>query len=73
MKNIMLSTYVKVNNSVKGYLKNEKGSQSLEWIAIAAIVVIITGIISSAMDNSAIGTEFFNKFKGFIAEVGKTE
>ena len=75
MKNIMLSTYVKVDNTVKGYLetvKNERGSQALEWIAIAAIVVIITGIISTAMKNQAIGTKFFEKFNGFIDEVGKT-
>ncbi len=72
----MLSTYVKVENTIKGYadkVRNEKGSQSLEWIAIAAIVVIITGIISKAMKDTSIGTEFLNKFKNFIAEVGKTE
>ncbi|MED1865901.1 hypothetical protein P4V41_20845 [Fictibacillus nanhaiensis] len=76
MKNIMLSTYVKVDNTVKGYLetvKNERGSQSLEWIAIAAIVVIITGLISKVMKESEIGSEFFEKFSGFIDEVGKTE
>lgn len=63
MMNWALKQYVKV----KTKLDNQKGSQSLEWIAIAGVVVVLTGIIGSAVgDNSvkeAVKTAFVNMIK----------
>ncbi|HWO96325.1 MAG TPA: hypothetical protein VNM45_08335 [Bacillus sp. (in: firmicutes)] len=74
MKTFMTKAYVKVDNffenKVKGYLKNERGSQSLEWIGIAAIIVILTGVISTAMGNTKFGETFVSKLEGFLGKIG---
>ena len=67
MKNLSIKAYVKG----KSLMANQRGSQSLEWIGIAAIVVIVTGLISTAFKGSGLGGTFFSKFSEFINEVGK--
>lgn len=57
--------------SVKGKIANERGSQTLEWIGIAAVVVIVVGVISQAFSgDTSIGDTVKEKFKGFIESIG---
>ncbi|GIP41197.1 hypothetical protein J31TS4_44770 [Paenibacillus sp. J31TS4] len=55
MSAITTKAYVKV----KHYLSNEKGAQSLEWLGLAALLIMVLGIISTAL----------NTGKGTIGEV----
>lgn len=32
-------------------MKNEKGAQSLEWLGLAALLILVLGIISTAVSN----------------------
>jgi hypothetical protein len=66
MKALMIKAYLKG----KTYAKNERGSQSLEWIGIAAIIVILTGVISTAMSGAGLGETFVGKFTGFLSKIG---
>ncbi|MFC3884376.1 hypothetical protein ACFOU2_13050 [Bacillus songklensis] len=66
MKKFMTKACIKVQS----YLNNERGSQSLEWIGIAAIIVILTGVISTAMSGAGLGDTFVDKFSGFLEKIG---
>ncbi|RLQ91161.1 hypothetical protein [Falsibacillus albus] len=47
MKNKLIELYVKFTSPVK----NEKGAQSLEWLGLAALLILLLGIISTAVSN----------------------
>ena len=32
-------------------MKNEKGAQSLEWLGIAALLILVLGIVSTALND----------------------
>lgn len=32
-------------------MKNEKGAQSLEWLGIAALLILVLGIVSTALSD----------------------
>lgn len=42
-----MNALVKMSHPVK----NEKGAQSLEWLGIAALLILVLGIISTAVSN----------------------
>lgn len=70
MKNLCTKAYVKY----KSLLHNEKGSQALEWIGIAAVIVILTGLIATAFDGqSSLGNKFKTAFEGWIDEITGSE
>ncbi|KQL51018.1 hypothetical protein AN964_18500 [Heyndrickxia shackletonii] len=46
MKKKLLGLYVRFMNPVK----NERGAQSLEWLGLAALLILIIAIISKALD-----------------------
>ncbi|WP_404427579.1 hypothetical protein LG296_04920 [Ureibacillus chungkukjangi] len=43
MQGLLLHLFVPV--------KNEKGAQSLEWLGLAALLILVLGIISTAVSN----------------------
>jgi hypothetical protein len=66
--------YVKTAMKVEGMIKNERGSQTLEWIGIAAVVVIVVGVISQAFSgDTSIGDAVKDKLKGMIKQIGGGE
>lgn len=48
MKNLGIQTYVKA----KELVTNEKGAMSLEWLGIAALLIMIVAIISSYLGSN---------------------
>ena len=54
MKEKMMTAWTKMTLPVK----NEKGAQSLEWLGIAALLILVLGIISTALSgqSESIGT-----------------
>jgi cytochrome b len=62
---------LKTNMRFSNLVNNQKGSQTLEWIGIAAVVVIVVGLISTAFSsNTEFGTTVLDKFKGWIEKMG---
>ena len=52
-------------------VKNEKGAQSLEWLGIAALLILVLGIISTALSDQkgAIGDlvkNIISKISGMV-------
>lgn len=68
MKNFGVRNYLKV----KSLLTNEKGAQSLEWLGIAALLVMIIGVIGTFMDGTGTAaikgvlSNIINEIKGQI-------
>lgn len=54
MKNFAMQLWVKTMMP----MKNEKGAQSLEWLGLAALLILVLGIVSTALSKQegAIGT-----------------
>ncbi|RFU67804.1 hypothetical protein D0469_13625 [Peribacillus saganii] len=48
MKNMMIKAWTKWMYPVK----NEKGAQSLEWLGLAALLILVLGIVSQAVSKS---------------------
>jgi hypothetical protein len=51
MKNLLVKTWNKVMEPVK----NERGAQSLEWLGLAALLILVLGIISTAVEGQSAG------------------
>lgn len=64
--NYLTEMYVKASAKVGGLVKNERGSQTLEWIGIAAVIVILVGLVSTAFSGSGLGTTIASKFKSLL-------
>lgn len=62
--------YVKSVNKMNEMVKNERGSQTLEWIGIAAVVVIAVGLVSTAFSSGDFGDKVLEKFTDFIEKIG---
>ncbi|WP_201716815.1 hypothetical protein [Rossellomorea arthrocnemi] len=63
--------YTKCSIKLDGMIRNERGSQTLEWIGIAAVIVILVGVISQAFSNDTeIGKAVVKKIKGMIDQIG---
>ncbi|PLS15382.1 hypothetical protein CVD28_23970 [Bacillus sp. M6-12] len=48
MKNMMIKAWTKMMYPVK----NERGAQSLEWLGLAALLILVLGIVSQAVSKS---------------------
>lgn len=67
MNELSTNLYLKV----KGALRNEKGAQSLEWLGLAALLIMVLGLVSTALKGGqgAIGeviTKIFTAIKNQI-------
>ena len=49
MKNLLMKAWM---NTVVP-VKNEKGAQSLEWLGLAALLILVLGIISTAVSGQS--------------------
>ena len=51
MKNLLLNAWMNLMAPVK----NEKGAQSLEWLGLAALLILVLGIVSTAVSSQSGG------------------
>jgi Flp pilus assembly pilin Flp len=66
----MNEVYVNMMNKVAGMKKDETGSQTLEWIGIAAVIVIVVGLVSTAFSESTtFGSSIVTAFENFISTI----
>lgn len=68
--NFLTGMYVKTKNMVGNLVNNEKGSQTLEWLGIAAVIVILVGLVSQAIGSEGLGSTIVGKFGDFIDDIG---
>lgn len=68
MKNKLMSMWMNLMVPVK----NEKGAQSLEWLGLAALLILVLGIISTAVSgqSGAIGSLIGNIISKISSMVG---
>lgn len=53
------------------YTNNERGSQSLEWIGIAAVIVILVGTISTLFaSDTSFAQAILEKLVEFVGNIG---
>lgn len=67
MKNLVMKTWMNIVVPVK----NERGAQSLEWLGLAALLILVLGIISTAVSgqSGAIGdliSKIISKISGMV-------
>lgn len=67
MKNLLMNAWMNMMVPVK----NEKGAQSLEWLGLAALLILVLGIISTAVSgqSGAIGSligKIITKISGMV-------
>lgn len=68
MNAFLIKAWVKMTTP----LKNEKGAQSLEWLGLAALLILVLGIISTAVEGQSkgIGTIIENIISKITGMVG---
>ncbi|SDG63869.1 hypothetical protein SAMN04487975_10145 [Planococcus glaciei] len=70
MKKKLNELALQMVTSVQTKVANERGSQTLEWIGIAAVIVIVVGVVSQAFSGGGFGDTLVTKFEGFINKIG---
>ncbi|WP_430784477.1 hypothetical protein VBD025_08565 [Virgibacillus flavescens] len=68
--NYLNGIYARMLNAFDGWKNEERGSQTLEWIGIAAVVVIVVGLVSTAFGTLKIGETVAEKFETFLENIG---
>jgi hypothetical protein len=67
----LTEVYTKCSMKMDQMINNERGSQTLEWIGIAAVVVIVVGVISTAFSgDEGFGDAVVTKFSDMIDQIG---
>lgn len=67
----MKNLYTKLYSKLQTYTGNERGSQALEWIGVAAVIITIVTLLSTAVSNSGDGvsgmvSSIFDKIQSMI-------
>lgn len=71
--NKIKSCFKKMMNVVNGVSNNQRGSQTLEWIGIAAVIIIVVGLVSTAFQGSDFGDKVVQKIGTFLSKIGGGE
>lgn len=51
-----------------GYVKNERGAQALEWVALGLVVLAIMGVIAQGLKgDTSLGKAILDKLKEMIS------
>lgn len=61
----------KVNGVYSRYVKNERGAQALEWVALGLVVLAIMGVIAAGIEgDTSIGKAIVDQLKNLIEGIG---
>lgn len=69
----MMKQYVQLKTMVDNFVRNEKGSVSMEWIMLGLLGVALVGIVVTALgesDGSSIANAITDKIAEFIESIG---
>lgn len=68
----MMKMYVKMTSALNKYVKNERGAQALEWVALGLVVLAIMGAIAQSLQGggaSGIATAIKQKIAELIGDM----
>ncbi len=66
MKKLMTT----MNEKYFVYVRNEKGAQALEWVALGLVVIAIMSVIAMGIQGSSIGETIITKLEEMIQGIG---
>ena len=66
MKKLMTT----MNEKYFVYVRNEKGAQALEWVALGLVVIEIMSVIAMGIQGSSIGETIITKLEEMIQGIG---
>ncbi|MBU8881366.1 hypothetical protein BGM26_20820 [Bacillus sp. FJAT-29790] len=68
---MLLKTWIKVNGIYSRYVKNERGAQALEWVALGLVVLAVMGAIAAGIkDDETVGNAVMKKLSDLIKNIG---
>ncbi len=67
---MMKKLLTKMNEKYFGYVRNEKGAQALEWVALGLVVIAIMSVIAMGIQGSSIGETIISKLEEMIQGIG---
>lgn len=66
----MKKTWWNLNEKYLTYVKNERGAQALEWVALGLVVIAIMSAIAMGVGSSDIGATIVSKLEEMIQGIG---
>lgn len=67
---MMKKTWWNLNEKYLTYVKNERGAQALEWVALGLVVIAIMSAIAMGVGSSDIGATIVSKLEEMIQGIG---
>ncbi|MCG7336482.1 hypothetical protein MHZ95_14525 [Sporosarcina sp. ACRSM] len=67
---MMKKLMTKMNEKYFGYVRNERGAQALEWVALGLVVIAIMSVIAMGIQGSSIGETIISKLEEMIQGIG---
>lgn len=67
---MMKKIWWNLNEKYVTYVKNERGAQALEWVALGLVVIAIMSAIAMGIQGSSIGTTIVTKLEQMIQGIG---
>ena len=66
--------WIKVNGIYSRYVKNERGAQALEWVALGLVVLAIMGAIAAGIgEDKSLGQAIIKKLADLVQKIGAGE
>lgn len=63
--------WIKVNGIYARYVKNERGAQALEWVALGLVVLAVMSAIAMGIkEDSTLGQAIMTKIGDLIKKIG---
>jgi len=71
MNDMLKKTMEKMNGVYNRYVKNERGAQALEWVALGLVVLAVMGAIASGIgDDTSLGKTIMSKLSELVGKIG---
>lgn len=67
---MMKKIWWNLNEKYLTYVKNERGAQALEWVALGLVVIAIMSAIAMGIQGSSIGSTIVSKLEEMIQGIG---
>lgn len=70
VRKMMKKLWANLNEKYVTYVKNERGAQALEWVALGLVVIAIMSAIAMGIQGSSIGATIVTKLEQMIQGIG---
>jgi len=70
VRKMMKKIWWNLNEKYLTYVKNERGAQALEWVALGLVVIAIMSAIAMGIQGSSIGSTIVTKLEEMIEGIG---